>query len=79
MEAMAESGWRVPVAQATIHQGLCGLLERAARAHEDQARVEKSHARLDVAAVMRPKGQDPRRDAVLQWRPGGRHVSRRER
>src|SRR6266545_2144345 len=55
-----------------------GLLDRHAAAHVRQAAVEESHARLDVASMMRTEGEDARRYAILERRARRCDVARGE-
>ena len=64
---------------AVVDDRVRGLLHRLAAAHERQPAVEEPHARLDVAAVVRPEGQDAGGDAVLERRARRRDVARRQR
>ena len=43
-------------------------------AHERQSGIQKPHARLDVATVVRPEGENASRHAVLERRAGRRDV-----
>ena len=55
---------------AFLDESLGRLLQRPSGPHLGQARVQKPHARLDVAAVVRAEREDAGRHAVLERGPG---------
>ena len=67
---MAEPGRASSVATQRSTISRAASLYDFAGAHQLEAGVEKPHARLDVAAVMRTEPQDARGHAVLERRPG---------
>ena len=80
VKAVAEAGRRAAAAAAQSSTS-CS----AASCSESPARtsvrplIEKAHARLDVAAVMRAEREDAGGHAVLERRARGRDVARRQR
>ena len=79
VEAVPEPGRHLVIAQTVVDERVGRLLQRASGADERQTGVQKPHARLDVATMMRPERQNAGRDTVFERGAGGRDVARRQR